>query len=110
MDSESYKSLWLRITELVKLYLANAKLTVTEKVARLMATVTLCAIVFVLGVLAFFFLSIALIYWIASGTGTEWAYVIMGGFYLLLILVLVIFKKQLIVNPICKFISQLLLS
>lgn len=110
MDSESYKSLWLRITELVKLYFANAKLTVTEKVARLMATVTLCAIVFVLGVLAFFFLSIALIYWIASGTGTEWAYVIMGGFYLLLILVLVIFKKQLIVNPICKFISQLLLS
>lgn len=110
MDSESYKSLWLRITELVKLYLANAKLTVTEKVARLMATVTLCAIVFVLGVLAFFFLSIALIYWIASGTGTEWAYVIMGGFYLLLILILVIFKKQLIVNPICKFISQLLLS
>lgn len=110
MDSESYKSLWVRITELVKLYLANAKLTVTEKVARLMATVTLCAIVFVLGVLAFFFLSIALIYWIASGTGTEWAYVIMGGFYLLLILILVIFKKQLIVNPICKFISQLLLS
>lgn len=110
MDTDSYKTLWLRISELLKLYLANAKLTVTEKAARFMAAVTLCAIVFVLGVLTFFFLSIALVYWIASGTGTEWAYVIMGGFYLLLIIILVVFKKQLIVNPICKFISQLLLS
>lgn len=110
MDTESYKNLWMRLSELIKLYWANTKLTVAEKAARLMATIALCAIVFVLGVLAFFFLSIALVYWIASGTGTEWAYLIMGGFYLLLIIVFVLFKKQLIANPICKFISQLLLS
>lgn len=110
MNTDSYKNLWVKLSELIKLYLANTKLTATEKIARLLATIALCAIVAVLSVLAFFFLSIAVVHWIASETGSEWAYIIMGGFYLLLMIVFVSFKKQLIVNPICKFISQLLLS
>lgn len=56
------------------------------------------------------FLSIALVHWIAMGIGAMWAYLIIGGLYLLLIGVFVLFKKRLIVNPICRFISQLLLS
>lgn len=110
MDTESYKNLWMRLSELIKLYWSNTKLTVTEKAARLLATIALCAVVFVLGVIAFFFLSIALVHWIAMGIGAMWAYLIIGGLYLLLIGVFVLFKKQLIVNPICRFISQLLLS
>lgn len=39
MDTESYKNLWMRLSELLKLYWSNTKLTVTEKAARLLATI-----------------------------------------------------------------------
>ena len=110
MQTEAYRNVWRQISELAKLYLVNARLTLTEKMARLLGLLAVCAIVFVLAVVAFLFISLALINWIGIGVGIEWAYMIMGGFYVLLIVVLFIFKKALIINPLARFISRLLFT
>lgn len=110
MGSESYKHLWAQLSELSKMYIINAKLTLAEKVTRLLAMLGICALVFVLGVVAFLFISLALINWISQGTGIEWAYMIMGGFYVLLIVILVVFKRLLIINPLSRFLTRLLFN
>ena len=110
MQTEAYRNLWHQLTELVRLYLVNARLTLTEKMARLLGLLAVCAIIFVLGVVAFLFISLALINWIGTGVGIEWAYMIMGGFYILLIALLLVFKKVLLINPLSRFISRLLFN
>lgn len=110
MQTEAYRNLWRQLTELVRLYLVNARLTLTEKMARLLGLLAVCAIIFVLGVVAFLFISLALINWIGTGVGIEWAYMIMGGFYILLIVLLLVFKKVLLINPLSRFISRLLFN
>ncbi|MCM1336313.1 MAG: hypothetical protein NC187_04660 [Candidatus Amulumruptor caecigallinarius] len=110
MQTEAYRNVWRQVTELAKLYLVNARLTLTEKMARLLGLLAVCAIVFVLGVVAFLFISLAIINWIGTGVGIEWAYMIMGGFYVLLIVLLFLFKKALIINPLSRFISRLLFN
>ena len=35
---------------------------------------------------------------------------IVAGFYVLVLGVVVVFRKQLILNPVCRFVSKLLLS
>lgn len=110
MQTEAYRNVWRQLCELVRLYLVSARLTVSEKVARLLGMLAVCAIIFVLAVVGFLFFSLAAINWIGTGVGIEWAYMIMGGFYVLLIVALVLFKKQLIVNPLARFISRLLFN
>lgn len=110
MSSETYRTLFGQVSELVKLYLVSARLTLAEKIARLLTVLTLCAIIFVLSVVGLLFIALAIIHWISLGVGIEWAYMIMGCAFLILIAVLVVFKKQLICNPLARFISRLLFN
>lgn len=110
MSNETYKSIWQQVVELVKLYITGAKLTVSEKAATLLSTGAVCALIFVLGIVAFFFLSMAAVHWISQGVGLDWAYLIMAGFYVLLIVLILVFRKPLIVDRVARFISRLLLS
>ena len=59
---------------------------------------------------ALFFVSMALVYWIAMGVGYGWAFAIMAGVYLLALIVVILLRKQLILNPVCRFVSKLILS
>ena len=100
-------ALWAEIKESLKLNVDYAKFTAAEKVTMLLTTVTFALIAFILISLFMFFLSIAIVRCIATGVGMIWAYFIMCGFYILLLGVVIAFRKQLIVNPIARFISRL---
>ncbi|MBD5300695.1 MAG: hypothetical protein K2G00_04735 [Duncaniella sp.] len=100
-------ALWAEIKESLKLNVDYAKFTAAEKVTMLLTTVTFALIAFILISLFMFFLSIAIVRCIATGVGMIWAYFIMCGFYIILLGVVIAFRKQLIVNPIARFISRL---
>ena len=100
-------ALWDEIKESLKLNVDYAKFTAAEKVTMLLTTVTFALIAFILISLFMFFLSIAIVRCIATGVGMIWAYFIMCGFYIILLGVVIAFRKQLIVNPIARFISRL---
>lgn len=110
-EKESSLTVIIReIKEYLALNVSNARLTVAEKSARLMSTVALAIVIFVLGVIAFFFLSFALVRFIALAIPIEWAYLVMAALYVVLIVVAVALRRQLIVNPITRFITRLILK
>ena len=100
-------TLWLEAKDYIRLNLDYAKLTTAEKLTMLLVAVSLCLIGFVLVSLIVFFLSMAVVRWIAQATGITWAYFIMSGFYLLVLVLAFALRKTLIVNPISRFVSKL---
>ncbi|MCM1075858.1 MAG: hypothetical protein NC411_00685 [Bacteroides sp.] len=100
-------TLWAEIKESLRLNVNYAKFTAAEKLTLLLTTITFAIIGFVLVSLVMFFLSIAIVRCIATGVGLIGAYFIMCGFYVILLGAVVLFRKQLIVNPIARFVSRL---
>lgn len=110
-EKESQISIMIReIREYLSLNVSNAKLTVAEKCSRLLSMLAFVAVIFVLGVIAFFFLSFSIIRFLAMAIPIEWAYLIMTAFYVALIVVVVAMRRQLIVDPVTRFITRLILK
>ncbi|MCM1354809.1 MAG: hypothetical protein NC212_00205 [Staphylococcus sp.] len=100
-------SLWDELKSTLKLNVDYAKFTAAEKLTLLLTTLAFALLAFVLISLLMFFLSMAITRCIATGVGMIWAYFIMCGFYLVLLVVAFAFRKTLIINPIAKFVSRL---
>ena len=111
MDLGSYKELFAEIKKYVTLQVDYTKYTVAEKMVVLLSAM---ATALVLGALAFgvlFYLSIALADYLTDVLQCQWgAHAIVAGIYALLLLVVVIMRKQMIVDPIAKFLSKLFLK
>ena len=111
MEKEnSYTKLWHLLQEYLKMNIEYARLTAAEKLTLFFTAVAVASGVFVLAIIFFFFLSLALVNWIAMGIGLVWSYIIMSAVYLLLIALLIVFRRQLIMNPVAKLVSRLLLK
>lgn len=102
-----FHSLWAELKSTLKLNVDYARLTAAEKMTMLLTTVTLALIAFVLVSLIMFFLSIAIVRCIATGVGMIWAYFIMCAFYVVVLGVVFVLRKQLVINPIARFVSRL---
>ncbi len=106
-NNNQFQVLWAEMKETFKLNIDYARLTMAEKLTVLLTTVTFALIAFVLVAIVMFFLSLAIVRCIAEGVGMIWAYFIVCGFYLILLAVILAFRKQLIINPISRFVSRL---
>lgn len=98
---------WAELKSTFKLNVDYAKLTAAEKLTMLLTTVALALIVFVLMSLIVFFLSLAAVRCIAAGVGMIWAYFIVCAFYVIILALAIAFRKQLIIDPIARFVSRL---
>ena len=86
---------------LISLYIENVKLTAAEKLTVVMSAAVLLVVALVFGIFMLAFLSGALVL-------PAWAsYAILGGFFLLLVVLVIAFRKHIIVNPIARFVSRL---
>ena len=84
------------------------KLHLVEKLTILISTLIL---VLILGIIALFYLSFTLAYVLAPHVGGLMAsYGIITGCIILLILLIVLFRKRLIVQPMVNFLANLLLN
>ena len=70
----------------------------------------LFAVILVLSVGAGIYLSFALVYLLEPLVGIVGSYAIVGAVFLLLIAIVILFKKKLILVPITHFISKVLLD
>lgn len=83
-------------------------LEVAEKLTILFSTLIFVLIVIILGMVALFYLSFTLAYWLAPMVGgILGSFALMSGFILLLIVVVTCFRKQLIIDPMARFIGNL---
>ncbi len=94
----------------IKFRLEYGKLTLTEKLVMLLSSLAVGLICVFLGVLVIFFLSVSAMDWIALYLGHAWAALIICGAYILLIILLIALRKPLVVNPMSRLISRIILK
>jgi len=111
MNEVDYKQLLLEAKKFFSLEWDYNKLTAVEKLAILLSTTAFIVVLIIIGTFVLHYLFAALITVLADALQCRWAaYLIAAGILLVLLLVVVAFKKQLIVNPIARFVSKLFLK
>ena len=111
MNEIDYKKLFTEARKYFSTEWDYTKLTAVEKLAILLSAVAFVAIVIIIGMFALQLLLSALISVLANAMGCTWgAYLIAVALLMVLLLVLFAFKKQLIVDPIARFVSKLFLK
>ncbi|ADV44796.1 phage holin family protein [Bacteroides helcogenes] len=108
---ENIQQLFIEFKKYLELQKEYTKLEVTEKLSVLLSTLILVLLVGILGVVVLFHLSFTLVYVLAPLVGGLIAsYALIACFHLLLIILLVLFRKTIIINPTVKFLAGLFLD
>lgn len=94
----------------LRLYIEDTRLNIAEKLTLLFSAVAFFALVIILGVVALVFISIGVGHLLASTIAPVWAYIYIAAFYVLLFILLIIFRKALLEDPIARFISRLIVK
>ncbi len=98
------------LRRLIELYLENAKITTAEKLTLFCTAATVGVICLVLGLFALAFITVALIELLALAIPVWASYLIFAGIYAVIIIALILLREPLIMNPIARFLSKLLLE
>lgn len=112
-SDKNIESIGQLISELKNYYLLQkeyVQLDVIDKTVRIVSALVLGIIVFVLVLLVLFYLSFATVHWIEPYVGTGWAFAIVSGFFLLILLLTVLLRKPLIERPLVKFLTETLMN
>ena len=111
MNEIDYKKLFNEARKYFSLEWDYTKLTAVEKMAVLLSSIAFLAVVIILGTFALAYVFSALIDVLAVALGCTWgAQLIAAAIVLVLLLVVFAFKKQLIVDPVARFVSKLFLK
>lgn len=97
-------------TNWAKLEIEYLKLTAAEKIIILISMMVIGAVclLLILPVILMFLFALAQVF--IGFMPKALAYITVGGILLLILGVILIFKKELVINPVAKFISKLLLD
>lgn len=107
---ENIQQLFIEFKKYLELQKEVTKLEVTEKLSILLSTFILVILIVTLSVVVLFHLSSALVYVLVPLVGSLMvSYALIACFHILLIILLVIFRKKLIIDPTVKFIAKLFL-
>lgn len=111
MIDNEYKQLWQQVKNHISLQLQYSKLTLAEKLTLLASRLILVMIAIMLGASVMLILSGALIVALAPGVGETWiACLIVAAIYLVLLLLVFAYRRSLIIDPVTRFITKLLLG
>lgn len=109
-ESSTYNKLYAEIKRLIGLQVEDMKLLITEKLTLLLGRIALVAVAFVVSATALIFLSMSVADFLLRGMEPCWTYLIIGGFYVLLVVIACCFRRKLIVDPIARYISRVILD
>ena len=107
---ESIVELIDALKEHVELQKEYLELNVIEKVVKLITALTIAVIFIILGVAVLFYLTYAIVHWIAPLTGLALAYFLVALFFAALLVLLCVFRKQWIERPLVRFLANTLLN
>jgi len=107
---ESIVELIDALKEHVDLQKEYLELNVIEKVVKLVTALTIAVIFVILGVAVLFYLTYAIVHWIAPLTGLALAYFLVALFFAALLVLVCVFRKQWIERPLVRFLANTLLN
>lgn len=108
---ENIQQLFIEFKKYLELQKEYTKLEIAEKLSILLSTFILVILIVTLSVVVLFHLSSALVYVLVPLVGSLMvSYALIACFHILLIILLVIFRKKLIIDPTVRFIAKLFLG
>lgn len=111
MEGQNYKQLFDSIKEHAKLEIEYSKLTLAEKMSILLSRAMIVAILLIFGAGVMLLLLWAFAKWMIALTGSLWLGVLIAAVFVVLLALLVYgYRKQLIINPVTRFVTRLLLT
>ncbi len=103
-----------QLVEVLKHYIGlqseYMKLDVVDKVVRLVTALTMVCVLLVLLAISLIYLSFAAAYALASLVGMAWAFTIVAGVYIVILVTFFTFRHQWIEKPLVKFLTSLLMQ
>ncbi len=104
-----------QLVEVLKHYIGlqaeYVKLDVIEKVVRLITVITVVTVICAIMFISLIYLSFAAAYALQALVGSlTWAFLIVGGGYLLLLILFILLRHSLIERPLVRFLGSLLMS
>lgn len=88
-----------------------AKITLVEKLAEIFSTVAIVAIVVIMCSGVLFYMSFSLVAYLSEVLCSEvLAYLCVSGIIALVLVILMLLRKRIVINPIARFLSKLLLT
>ena len=109
--AENFSQLYEDVKKYVRLQTEYVKVDVVEKTTILLSTLLIVGLVIVLALAVLFYLCFALAYALQPVIGSlAISFAIISCFYVLLIAVLLYFRKPLVINPLVRFLSGLFLK
>ena len=108
---ENMQQLFIEFKKYLELQKEYTKLEVTENQSKLLSSLLFVLLVVILGVVVLFHLSFTLVYILAPLVGgLMMSFALITCFHILLIVLLVLFRKKLIIDPTVKLIAELFLD
>ena len=95
---------------MLDLKLEDARFVLSIKLTKLLGGIVFVFLGFMLALCTLAFVSVAIGHLLCNVMHPVWAYLLIALFYLILIGVMVVFKKTLIMDPIARFISKLIVE
>lgn len=108
---ENFQQLFFEFKKYLELQKEYTKLDLIEKLTILLSTLIMVLVLVILSMVALFYLLFALAYVLeplVGGLMTSFA--IIAGINILLIVAVIIFRKQLIISPMVNFLANLFLN
>ena len=99
----------VELKEYLDLQIKYQKMVAAKKTSKISSFSALFLILFALSSSFLLFLSFAFVWWFSDGDTTRMyeGYLIVTGFYAILAVIFIVFRKPLLVNPIRKFLTDL---
>lgn len=108
---ENIQQLFFEFKKYLELQKEYTKLEITEKLTILFSTLIMVLVLIILGMVALFYILFALAYILAPAVGGLMAsFSIIAGINILLIILVILFRKQLIITPMVNFLAHLFLN
>ena len=108
---ENFQQLFFEFKKYLELHKEYTKLELTEKLTILFSTLIMILVLIILGMVALFYLLFALAYILEPLVGGLMAsFAIIAGINIVLIFLVIIFRKQLIISPMVNFLANLFLT
>lgn len=95
------------IKRLLTLNIEYARMTAAEKTSLLLSAVAFYSVMLIMGSLVLFFLSFGVGHLLAVTVAHVAAYLYVAAFYVALLVVLVVFRRKLFVDPVTRFVTRL---
>lgn len=108
--TDEIKELFSQGHNWLKLEIEYAKLTVAEKVTILMSVLIIGAICLLMGMVVLILLAFSLVELFKMMMVPALAYLSVGGIICLLIVLLYVFRKPILLNPIARFVTRLFID